>query len=692
MLKDFISAIRNRSFSEKSVPWVLLAACILAFGVFLPQLGYYQDDWTFVYNHYVFGDAGIIDFMNVDGRPYTAWIFLLGFRILGYKPLAWQITALLLKWLTGVFIWFSFKAIWPEQGWQNLTAALIFLLYPFFTLQPLAVTYTIHWMGYFLYALSIYLMLQYLVKQQWVYVLFSLLTQALSLFTLEYYAGIELLRPLFLWLALGSLQGTSRQKLSATIKLWFPYLVVTIFYFIWRGFIYEAPSAGRNAPTGLTLLLENPLSALISIGLPAIPDIVLTLVSSWYKILEPEAVDFSRSINRYAFLLGGAGFITLQYYLSRQKTAEEKCPSASREMFIFGVAALLLGLLPAFAGGYVIHTKLAPWNSRFSLGSLFGAALIITSLIDVIVKIPKTRWLIIAALFGLLVGWHLRSANDFRWGWEKQVNFFRQLYLRAPGLEPGTAILSGEEFLIFMGNYATSYGIDLIYENEIHNVEKARKSDYWVFSLAEFPSELDEHLQGTPFSIGTDNPTPRAGISFQGEPEGSIVILFEPEIGHCLWVMRPEYADYKALSQPMRQLSSISFIDRIKNAPENPDSFLLKYLYTNPEKDWCYYYQKADLANQYEEWDEVVRLWETAGKNELKPENGFELLPFIEAFAHSGDWETAVAMTKSSQKTARGIDPLLCGIWSDLEAKMPSSESKETAIATVRNELKCNPD
>ena len=247
-------------------------------------------------------------------------------------------------------------------------------------------------------------------------------------------------------------------------------------------------------------------------------------------------------------------------------------------------------------------------------------------------------------------------------------------------------------FLIFMGNYSTSYAIDLVYADEKRDMEKPRQANYWLFTLAEFPSQLDEHLNGTPFSIGTDSPTPRAGISFRGNKDGSIAVLFEPEIGHCLWVMRPEYASYKALSQPMRQLASISFVDRIKNTPENPDSFLLKYLYTKPEQDWCYFYEKADLANQFEEWDEVVHLWNAASSNDLKPGNGFEFIPFIESFAHSGDWETAMKMTRSSQKTAQGIDPLLCDVWAGLETDTPASGNKEFTINPLRDELKCNPD
>jgi hypothetical protein len=242
-----------------------------------------------------------------------------------------------------------------------------------------------------------------------------------------------------------------------------------------------------------------------------------------------------------------------------------------------------------------------------------------------------------------------------------------------------------------MGNYSTSYGINLIYANEPGSKDpKLRTADYWFFTFADFYTNLDAHLRGTPFSIGNEGSVSRAGISFQGEPGGSILISFEPGLGQCLWVMRPEYASSKALSQTMRQLASISDVDRIKQGPQREDSFLMKYLYPNPEKDWCYYYEKADLAYQYEDWDEVLQLWKDASADDLQPDNGFEYLPFIEAYAHTGDWETARNMTLTSQKTLQGIDPLLCSIWSKLEDNTPESPGKEEALLSVREVLRCD--
>ena len=690
MLNNIFATIKKVRFSEKSVPWVLLTGCILAYGLLIPQLGYFQDDWSVVFNHYLFGNQGIVDLMSQDGRPFSTWLYLIGFNTLGYNPILWQISALVARWLAVVTIWSVFRFLWPKSGWQNLTAAFFFALYPFFTLQPLAATFVLHWTGYLLYGLSIFLMLQALKKRSWLYTLLALFTQAMHLFTLEFYSGIELLRPVFLWIALTSNSLSGTKKLKSVLREWTPYLVVFILFFVWRGFIYQAPDLGRNAPVGLTALLNDPFATVISIALTAIPDMVLILVSSWYKILDPGTLDFNVSVNRYAFLLGVASCFYFLYYLSRQNLRQEENGSAAGQMLVVGVLAFLLGLAPIYAAGYEIHTKLAPWNSRFSLGSLFGAALIITALLDYIVKVPKTRWVIISVLLGLLIGWHLRYTNDFRWAWDKQVNFYRQLYLRAPQLTPRTTILAEEEFISYMGNYSTSYGINLIYaDDDQSKPSNLRQADYWLFTFADFYTNFDAYLQGEAFSIGKEGPVSRAGISFQGDPEGSIVISFEPGLGQCLWVMRPEYASSKALSQTMRQLTTISYVDRIKQAPLQEDSFLLKYLFTHPEQDWCYYYEKADLAYQFEEWDEVIQLWKNAQQNDLQPENGFEYLPFIEAYAHASDWETAKSMTRTSQKTLQGIDPLLCNIWSRLEGSTPGSAEKDEALTSVKEDLRC---
>ena len=687
-MQKFYLAIKNIRFSEKSVPWILLTASVLAFGLLALQLGYYQDDWNVVFTQYSFGNRGLIDLFNYDGRPFAVWIYIVGFAVLGYKPVAWQLAALIIRWLTSVMIWSIFKRIWPAAGWKNLAAALIFLLYPFFTLQPLATTFIHHWTCYLLFSLSIYFMLQAVQKKSWLYTGLALITQIVQLMTIEYYAGIDLIRPIFLWFLISNAGESNRQeKVKRTLLNWLPYLLVFVLYFIWRGFLYQSPNLDRSAAAGLSSLLANPVETIAYYATKGLPDVVLILISSWYKTLEPEMFDLSISANRLILAIRVVSFTLIFFFLNKFQF-DDKTDDTSKNRLtqtaILGAAGLLAGLLPAYGAGYIVHTKLFPWNSRFSLGSLFGAALLITAVLELLITSPKMRNATLALLACLLIGWHIDYTNDFRWAWAKQVNFYRQLYLRAPEIKPGTAILSEEEFLMYMGDYPTSYGINLIYADQGKDSGNSRTADYWLFPFAEFYTHLDQYLAGEPFS------TERAGTTFEGEPEGSIVISFEPGLGQCLWVMRPEYASSKALSQTMRKLTALSYVDRIEQAPLREDSFLFKYLYSHPEQDWCYYYEKADLAYQYEEWEQVIQLWKTAKENDLQPQNGFEYLPFIEAYAHAGNWETAKSMTRTSQKTLQGIDPLLCSIWSGLENSTPASAEKDAAIASVKEDLRCN--
>ncbi len=54
-------------------------------------------------------------------------------------------------------------------------------------------------------------------------------------------------------------------------------------------------------------------------------------------------------------------------------------------------------------------------------------------------------------------------------------------------------------------------------------------------------------------------------------------------------------------------------------------------------QEWCYYYQKADLARQQGDWEGVARLGTEAQKLELHPNDQIEWMPFLQAYAFLGN-------------------------------------------------------
>jgi hypothetical protein len=106
--------------------------------------GFFQDDWNFVFYSIAHGAQGILELVRLDGRPGAAWLYIFSFALLGYKPALWQLFSLLLRVLTTINFGLILNRLWPARRYGNLLICIFFLAYPFFVLQPLAVTFTQH--------------------------------------------------------------------------------------------------------------------------------------------------------------------------------------------------------------------------------------------------------------------------------------------------------------------------------------------------------------------------------------------------------------------------------------------------------------------------------------------------------------------------------------------------------------------
>ena len=85
-MKNVLAFYRKLSFTEKSAPLAFLAISILGFGILIPSLGYYMDDWAYVFYANLKGISSLQEMLTYDSRPLAAWLYMLGFNILGFKP------------------------------------------------------------------------------------------------------------------------------------------------------------------------------------------------------------------------------------------------------------------------------------------------------------------------------------------------------------------------------------------------------------------------------------------------------------------------------------------------------------------------------------------------------------------------------------------------------------------------------
>jgi hypothetical protein len=679
------SYFRRVTFTEKSAPLAFLAACILSFGLLIPSLGFYMDDWPYIFYAYNKGIGSLREMLLYDSRPYAAWLYILAFKTLGFRPFYWHITALLLRWITVIFLWKTLTAIWPKRAREVVTVALLFAVYPFFMLQPFAVGSTHHWVGFIFFALSLYLMVlafQYKKYAIWL-TLAAVILQAAHLFTSEYFSGLELLRPVILWILISRNEANMLKRFGKVFLYWLPYIAVLGLFTYWRTVIFKnIEGVTRNTPVILNQLFGEPFKAVGFLLTASVKDATSVMTIGWQNAMSADMLDFNSVFARYRLLISTISFVAALIYLSKFKTQyDENNPSDdwSKGSILLAVVGLMVGGLPVWLiGRYILESKNLLSASRFGLPSMFGAAFLLILIIDYFISDKKKKFFMFSFCIALAVNFHLDNTKEFQNSWEKQVRLAQQLLWRAPQIESGTAILTDEEVLGIMGEYAVSFSLNTTYQaKDIKNTPP-----YWYFPFYYTNPNVDELLQGAPLAYS------KLSMNFLGDSNQMLLLSFNPEMKRCLWILNPNDTNLRLISDDMRKLSAGSNINLIQKTDSDPT--LPESIYGKQNNlTWCYYFEKADLARQYGQWEEVVHLWQKAQSAGEQADNGFEYIPFIEGFGHLEDWGQVNLLTKSAKKITAGLEPSLCTALDRLAVDAPPSQQRDDTIKNLKDDLKC---
>lgn len=681
----------KRLLSRWSVPLALLALLVFTFGLVIPFLGFYWDDWPVILTGRLQGASGYVQFYQYD-RPVSAWTYILTFPIFGSRPASWHIFTLLLRWLTTVAMWWTLVRLWPERRREATWAAFLFAIYPVFTQQSISVAYSQHWICYLLYFISLGSMVQAFRAPRFFYSLtaLSLAASLLQLLTMEYFAGLELLRPLLLWVLISEQPGRVRPRLAAVLRAWMPYLLLLGGFVIWRLFFLEFPGEEANPPVLLKTILATPVEGLLRFFEISTQDTVHLLVSVWANILSPANIALHEPFILLSWGMGLLAALGIAFFSLRVQPKVEQHPTSETnsswrtQLLVIGIAALLLGMLPVwFTDRQII---VGTYSNRFGLPAMFGASLLVVWLLAELVRKPVQRIVLLGLLVGLAVSMHLRVANIYRWSWVKQTRFYHQLSWRAPALQPGTAVFSDGEIFMYVGLYSHAAGINLIYPPQLSGQELP----YYFFSLGrQFGYSMPDFLKGQ--AIG---PVEFRHFTFSGHTKEGIVIYYNPDEQDCLEVLIPEDANDPGLPEITRKAVRNSNVSRILPGPQ-PDGFPPEEIFgPEPEHGWCYLYQKADLARQMGSWEEVAALGDEARAAGYHPKasasnTAVEWMPMIEGYARVGRWDDAEALSLSVFEKDKRIDARLCNLWDHLVETTPASETRDLLVEVVRKSAKC---
>ena len=92
-------------------PLVLLLVAAASYAVWVRQMGFYWDEWAYVWISQKLGDAGLARYFATN-RPFWGMIYRFTIPLVGYEPWRWQIFSLFWRWLSALLIWAVLRATW----------------------------------------------------------------------------------------------------------------------------------------------------------------------------------------------------------------------------------------------------------------------------------------------------------------------------------------------------------------------------------------------------------------------------------------------------------------------------------------------------------------------------------------------------------------------------------------------------
>jgi hypothetical protein len=665
------------------VPSLFLLVSILAFGLQIPWQGFYLDDWIILHAFNSGGASRLAEYALGDNRPMVYWLWWLGFVLFGSGRIYWQIWALVWRWLSVLMLWLGWREMWPNYRRQTVLAALLFAVYPLFRQQASALTYSFHWICFFLYGLSIYLMILSVKhpRYYWLLTIGSIISGAAQLFSQEFFVGLELLRPVILGIVFNQQMGLNGKALvKRVLRLWLPYLGMLVLYGFWRFVWMPIPGIDRNAPALLSGLVRGDVATLKLWVQMFLQDTVQILLGVWYSTYQPELFSFSTPSNMVAWVVVlitfGLIFVYFRFFQVGKGLENQEPEPDYKTAIIFGAAAMLLGFLPGWSIGRQVYDLTGIYNDRFGLAAMFGAAWLVVGFSDLLIKKVSYRNLILWGLIALSAGQGFRVMSTYRWSWENQTRLFWQLKWRAPALKSPTAIVGDGALVTYIGSWANTSAFLQMYAS----VKNTINADFWYFDLQKYDVSP---------TLGQQEPLAddKKFLKFKSSADQAIVISFEQSKGQCLWVLGPQDKDNVNISSRLRDAMSLSQLSRIQDLPDT--SLRLDIFGPEIPRDWCYYFEQGDLARQSQNWDKVLGLWKEAEAKNFKPNIGVEYGPFIEGAAHTQNWDLAADLTLKANKPDYQMYMYLCDTWKRILSSTSASPAREEALSKVRPGLNC---
>jgi len=674
-LRQRFSVLMDSPFA----PAVLLAfLAVFAYGLLLPQMGFYWDELPISWIRYELGPEALTRYFSTN-RPVWGLLYQLTTRILPQVPIYWEVFALFWRWMTALLVWGIIRELWPGRRQFALIVSMFFLLYPGFNQQWTSLLYSHFFIVLCFFLISFLCMIWSFRYPRlfWPLTVFAIFFSILNLWMMEYFFVLELFRPFVICYFIFSI--TNEQKIWSSIRrtalLWIPYFIVFMADVYWRLFVFNNQI---YQPVLISSFKSSPLIATWELLKTIFGNLYQVSIGAWLQIVHFSSSDLGglRTTIFYFAIIIFTGLLTALFLFGKRHTDEFKHHSGFWPIGL-GLIALVAAGGPFWLAGLDI-TLAFPAN-RFTLPFILGVSLLMAGLLEFVPT--RIRWGIVVVLISLAAGRQALWADAYRRDWTTQRAMFWQMVWRAPGITPNTIVLLNEGQFQFYADNSLTGALNWIYDPN----NRSSGMDYVLF----YPTS---RLGGTLSLLEPRQPVRYDYISevFNGNTSQTLAFYYQPP--GCLRLLDPQIDSDnhlipdETLMRESAALSSSAWIasDATARMPEiyNPE----------PTRGWCYYFEQADLARQMGDWQLVGKLGDEAFSLTDYPNDPVERFVFIEGYANLGNWDRVKELAIQSYKVSPNyVGPLLCKLLYRIDREVPAGNVKESSLNDLDTKFSCLP-
>jgi len=627
---------RKKNLSLAIMVGLIVTISALAYLPRVAESSFYRDDWYYILDRTI-GGPGIFQEMFKIDRPVRGPLFELYYQFFGNKPLPYHISAYIWRLLSGLAALWLFHLLWPGRHRLVLTTTLLYTLYPGYLWWISGVEYQPMILSAFLQVLSYALTLQSLRSTRLGWQILStvgaILTGWAYLALVDYAIGMEIFRLLCIYIVTSETSAgfTVFQKVKSAFRRAWIFLIIPMGYLGWRLFFFNSQRADTNLAVQIGKLLESPVYTGLWWLVHALQSLMNVALLAWgspfYKAFQGLRLrDFLIGLALTAIAIFCTWiFITWQ---DRNETAPNapttrRNDQDSNQAILLGALGIFFGVLPVIIANRWVEFENF---SHYALPASLASAILMAGLLSTIV-LPRLRQALLLLLVGSAVFTHYATAT--RAVLEEQTirEFWWQVYWRAPNIQPGAVIAASYPEISIGEDRDIVWGpANMIY----YPKQTGIPAHYVLTALATIPEILPEIQMGSKHTYDYRS-------SFIEVNYANLLVLSQPLAGACVHALDSRWPLISTADSALTNL--IAPRSRIENIQLGPTAFTpyQPIFSQEPAHTWCYYYEKAELALQFADWQQVADLGAEASQQELRPVDRVEWMPFLQAYAHLGD-------------------------------------------------------